>query len=166
MDVIPQLGLKLSNTGWSKYSEGHLETSPIAKKEECWQVFCLWLTPTGSVEELTLFLPGLALLQSPRTKYSIAWLEMFRHVTRHCHIWRTSMTLLKTSRQCDARREDLENCTFQIIMNGSSTTTIEISTEAVSRKMKTSTDMTNHDPRNNRSSSIALIELTPSIVSC
>jgi hypothetical protein len=58
-----------------------------------------------------LFLPGLALLQSPRTKRSIAWLEIFRPVTRHCHIWRTSRTLLKTSHPCDARWEDLKICT-------------------------------------------------------
>jgi hypothetical protein len=34
MDVVPQLDLKLSNTRWSKYSEGHLQTLPTAKKEE------------------------------------------------------------------------------------------------------------------------------------
>jgi hypothetical protein len=31
MDVIPQLDLKLSNTRWSKYSEGHLQTTPAEK---------------------------------------------------------------------------------------------------------------------------------------
>jgi hypothetical protein len=35
MGIEPQLDMKLSNTRWSKYSEGHLETSPAAKKEEC-----------------------------------------------------------------------------------------------------------------------------------
>jgi hypothetical protein len=75
----------------------------------------------GSVKNLTLFLPGLALLQSPRTKYSIAWLEIFRPITRHCHIWKTSMTLPKTAHQCDARWEDLKICTSQLYI-GSSTT--------------------------------------------
>jgi hypothetical protein len=68
-----------------------------------------------------LLLPGLALLKSPRTKYSIAWLEISRSVKRHCHIWRTSMTLPKTSHQCDARQEDLQICTPQLNVNGSTT---------------------------------------------
>jgi hypothetical protein len=75
----------------------------------------------GSVKKLTLFLPGLALLKSPRTKYSIAWLESFRPVTRHCHKWRTSMTLPKTSHPCDVIQEDLQNCTSQVHINGSIT---------------------------------------------
>jgi hypothetical protein len=53
-------------------------------------------------------------LQSPRTKYSIAWLEIFRPVKRHYHIWRTSMILPKTSHQCDARKEDMQICTSQL----------------------------------------------------
>jgi hypothetical protein len=73
----------------------------------------------GSVKNLTLFLPGLVFLQSPRTKYSIAWLEIFRPVTRHCHIWRTSMTLQKTSHQSDARQEDLQICTSQLYIDSS-----------------------------------------------
>jgi hypothetical protein len=75
----------------------------------------------GSVKNLSLFLPGLALLQSPRTKYSIAWLEISRPVTRHCHIYRTSMTLLKTSLPCDVIQEDLQNCTSQVNINSSTT---------------------------------------------
>jgi hypothetical protein len=74
-----------------------------------------------SVKNLTLFLPGLALLQSPRTKYSIAWLEIVRPVTRHCHIWRTSMTFLKTSQPCDLTQKDLQNYTSQVNINGSIT---------------------------------------------
>jgi hypothetical protein len=45
MGDIPQLDLKLSKTRWSKYSEGRLQISPATKKEECCQIFCLWLTP-------------------------------------------------------------------------------------------------------------------------
>jgi hypothetical protein len=33
MDVIPQLDPKFSNTRWRKYSEGHLQTPPAAKKK-------------------------------------------------------------------------------------------------------------------------------------
>jgi hypothetical protein len=28
-------------------SEGRLQTSPAAKEEGCWQIFCFWLTPTA-----------------------------------------------------------------------------------------------------------------------
>jgi hypothetical protein len=93
----------------------------LQKEEECGQNIFPLVHTNGSVKILTLFLPGLALLQSPRTKYSVAWLEIFRPVTRHCHIWRTSMTLSKTSHQSDARREDLKICTSQLYI-GSSTT--------------------------------------------
>jgi hypothetical protein len=146
-------------------SEGRLQTSPAAKEEGCWQIFCLVET-NGFVKNLTLFLPGLAPLQSLRTKFSVAWLEIFRPGMRHCRIWRTSPTFPKTLQPCDVSKKTFKLCTSQILMNGSSTTTIKISTEAVSRKMKTSTVMINHDPRNNRTSSIALIEPTPSIASC
>jgi hypothetical protein len=47
MDVVSQIDLKLSSTWWSNYLEGHLQTSPAAKKEEWWQLFFLWLTPTA-----------------------------------------------------------------------------------------------------------------------
>jgi hypothetical protein len=75
----------------------------------------------GSVKKLTLFLPGLALLQSPRTKYSIAWLEIFRPVKRHGHTWRNSITLPKTSHKCDARQEDLQICTSGLFIVSSTT---------------------------------------------
>jgi hypothetical protein len=39
MDVIPQLDLKLSNTRWSKYSEGRLQTYPAVKEEGFCQYF-------------------------------------------------------------------------------------------------------------------------------
>jgi hypothetical protein len=35
------------------------------------KLICLWFTPNVSVEELTLFLLGLARLHSSRTKYSV-----------------------------------------------------------------------------------------------
>jgi hypothetical protein len=34
MDVVPQLDLKLTNTRWGIYLEGHLQNSPAANKEE------------------------------------------------------------------------------------------------------------------------------------
>jgi hypothetical protein len=95
--------------------------SPMDTLPRSVKIICLWFVPNGYVKELTLFLPRLALLQSPRTKYSIAWLEIFRSVTRHCHIWRTSMILPKISHQYDARREDLQNCTSQVNLNDSTT---------------------------------------------
>jgi hypothetical protein len=109
----------------------------------------------GSVEKLTLFLPGLTLLQSPRTKYSIAWLEIFRHVTRHSHKWRTSMTLPKTSHPCDVIQEDSQNCTFQVNINGS--TTLQLHHQLPSSFCWSESQgeediniIANHDPRMNR----------------
>jgi hypothetical protein len=32
LDVVPQIDLKLSSTRWTRYSEGHLQTSPPAKR--------------------------------------------------------------------------------------------------------------------------------------
>jgi hypothetical protein len=75
----------------------------------------------GSVEELTLILPGLALLQSLRTKYLVSWLVFLRIVKRVCHQWRTSAIPLKTSQLCDVKQEDLRNCTSQVNTNGSTT---------------------------------------------
>jgi hypothetical protein len=129
--------------------EGHLQTLPTAKKEECRQVFCLWLTPTGSVKKLTLFLPGLALLQSPRIKYLVAGLVFIRFVERVCHQWHTSTIPLKTSQPCDVIQEDLQLRTSQININGS-TTAIKFLLKWESRGMETSTTMANHDPRMNR----------------
>jgi hypothetical protein len=73
------------------------------------------------VEKLTLFLPGLALLQSLRTKYLVAWLVFIRFVERVCHQWHTSAIPLKTSQPCDVIQEDLQNCTSQVNINGSTT---------------------------------------------
>jgi hypothetical protein len=135
MDVIPQLDLKLSNTGWSKYSEGRLQTSPTTKKEDCRQVFCLWLTPIGSVEKLTLMLPRLALLQLPRIKYSVSWLEISMPITRCYHIWRNSTTLLKTLYSSDVRQEGLWVCTPQLNVNGSTTLNLPHDYHQVPRKL-------------------------------
>jgi hypothetical protein len=75
----------------------------------------------GSVKELTLFLPGLALLQSPRTKYLVAWLVFNRFVRRVCQRWHTLAITLKTSQPCDVIQEDQKICTSQLDI-GSSTT--------------------------------------------
>jgi hypothetical protein len=124
-----------------------------------------------SVKKLTLFLPGLALLQSPRTKYLVAWLVFIRFVGRVCHQWHTSAIPLKTSQPCDVIQEDLQNCTSQVNFNGSTILQLHhqlpsSSAEARVKEMKESTTMSNHDPRMNRISSIVLIELTPNIVRC
>jgi hypothetical protein len=170
MDVVPQSDLKLSNTRWSRYSEGHLQTSSTAKKEECRQIFFLWLTPTALWRNWLLFLPGLTLLQSPRTKYSVAWLEIFRTITRRYHIWRNSTTLLKTSQSSDVRQEGPWVCTPQCNINGSTTLQLphrlpSSSTKVRVNKKKVSTTMNNHDPRMNRISSIVLVELPPNTAS-
>jgi hypothetical protein len=75
----------------------------------------------GSVENLTLFLSGLALLQSPRTKYLVAWLVFIRFVGRVCHQWHSSAIPLKSSPPCDVIQEDLRNCTSQVTINSSTT---------------------------------------------
>jgi hypothetical protein len=74
-----------------------------------------------SVKKLTLFLPGPTLLQSPRTKYLVAWLVLIRFVGRVCQQWHTSAIPLKTSQSCDVIQEDLQNCTSQVNINGSTT---------------------------------------------
>jgi hypothetical protein len=115
-----------------------------------------WDDTSGSVKNLTLFLPGLALLQSPRTKYLIAWLEFFFWPdTRHCHIWRTSMTLPKTSHQCDARQEDLQICPSQV--NIDSSTPLQLHQQPSSNfswsqklESKGGNDYDQHAPRMNR----------------
>jgi hypothetical protein len=110
----------------------------------------------GSVKILTLFLPRLALLQSPRTKYLVAWLVLVRSVGRVRHQWHTSAIPLKTSQPCDVIQEDLQNCTFpsrhqQLNHTATSpTTTIKFLLKRESRRMKTSTTKTNHNPRMNR----------------
>jgi hypothetical protein len=143
MDGIPQLDLKLSNTGWSKSWEGRLQTSPDAKGRRVWITILPLVHTSGSIEKLTLFLPGLAPLQSPRTKVSVAWLEIFRLGTRHCLIWRTSTIPLKTSQPCDENQEDLQICTSPININGSTETAIKF---LLKRKVKKNEDINNYDP--------------------
>jgi hypothetical protein len=103
----------------------------------------------GSVKILTLFLPGLTLLQLPRTKYLVAWLVIIRSVRHVRHQWHTSAIPLKTSQPCDVIQEDLQLCTSQININGS-TNAIKFLLKRESRRMETSTTMANHDPRTNR----------------
>jgi hypothetical protein len=120
---------------------------------------------------LTLFLHGLALLQSPRMKYSVVWLVFVSFVMEICHKWSTSANSLKTLHPGDVRQEDPQLCTSQLNVNGSTTLQLprqlpSSSTEARVNKKKASRTRTNHDPRMNRISSIVLIELTPNIASC
>jgi hypothetical protein len=91
------------------------------REEECGQLFCLWFTPTALSRKRILFLLGHALLQSSRTKFSVAWLGIFRPGTRHCHIWRASTIHLKTSQPCDLIQKDLQDYTPQVNINGSTT---------------------------------------------
>jgi hypothetical protein len=73
LDVVPQLDLKsLENTRWSKYSEGHLQNLSSCKERRALTCNLPLVDTNGFVEKLTLFLPRLALLHSPRTNYSIA----------------------------------------------------------------------------------------------
>jgi hypothetical protein len=116
----------------------------------------LLLVNTNSfVKELTLFLPGLAPLQSSRTKFSVAWLEIFRPDTRHHHLWRTSTTFLKTSHLCNVSKRTYKICTFELNVNSSTTLRLphrlpSISTKVRVKQMKELTTMKNHDPRMNR----------------
>jgi hypothetical protein len=107
----------------------------------------------GFVKKLTLFLHGLALLQSPRTKYSVAWLVFVRFVTQICHKWSTAANSLKTLHPCDVRQEDPQLCTSQLWLNNTAatpSTTIKFNQSQSQQKPKTSTAMTTHDPRMNR----------------
>jgi hypothetical protein len=120
MDVAPQLDLKFSNTRWSKSSGVRLRTLAAEKRRRrVWiNIFPLVHT-NGSVKIPILFLPRLALLQSPRTKYWVAWLVFIKFVGRVCHQWHTSAIPLKTLQPCDVIQEDLQNCTSQVNINGS-----------------------------------------------
>jgi hypothetical protein len=134
------------------------------------KTICLRFIPNGYVKELTLFLPGLALLQSSRTKFSVAWLEIFRSGTRHHHIWRTSTTFPKTSHPCNVSKSTYKIYTSELNVNSITTLRLphrlpSISTEARVKQMKESTTMTNHDPRMNRISSFVSYELPPNTAS-
>jgi hypothetical protein len=124
-----------------------------------------------SVKKLTLFLPGLALLQSPRAKSSVALLELLgpsrdivayeelQQPFRRPHIrvmWARGPTNMHFQISIDSSLASLPlhrqlSSTFQ--------------RKHVPRRRKTSTTMTNHDPRINRISSIALFELPPNTAS-
>jgi hypothetical protein len=129
---------------------------PNRKERRVLTIIMPLVDTNGSVKKLTLFLPGLAHLQSPRTKYLVAWLVFIRFVEHVSHKWHTSAIPLKTSQQCDVIQEDLQNCTFQVNINGSThtatspPTAIKFLLKRESRSMKTSTTMANHDPRINR----------------
>jgi hypothetical protein len=158
MDIVPQLDPKFSNTRWSKSPEGRLQTSPDAKGRRVWTNILPLVHTNGSVKKLILFLLRHALLQSSRTKFLVAWIEIFRPGTRHHRIWRTSTTFPKTSHPCNVSKSTYKICTSELKVNSSATLRLphrlpSISTEARVKKMKESTTMTNHDPRMNRISS-------------
>jgi hypothetical protein len=118
----------------------------------------------GSIKKLTLFLPRLAPLQSSRTKFSVAWLEVFRPGMRHHRIWRTSTTFPKTSHPCNVSKSTYKIYTSELNVNNSTTLWLphrlpSISTEARVKQMKESTTMMNHDPRMNTISSLVSYEL-------
>jgi hypothetical protein len=121
LDVVPRIDLNFSSTWWSNYLEGHLQATPVKKGRRVWINVLPLVHTNGSVKTLTLFLPGLALLHSPRTKYSIAWLEIFRPVRRHCHIWRNSPTFPKTSHPCNVSRSTYKICTSEFNVSNSTT---------------------------------------------
>jgi hypothetical protein len=115
----------------------------------------LLVDTNGFVKEMSLFLPGLALLQSSRIKFPVAWLEIFRPGMRHHRMWRTSTTFPKTSHPCNVSKSTYKICTSEL--NVSSSTTLRlphrlpsISTEARVKQMKESRTRTSHDPRMNR----------------
>jgi hypothetical protein len=136
MDVVPQLDPKFSNTRWSKSSEGRLQTSPDVKGTKVWKNVLPLVHTNDSVKKLILFLLGHALLQSSRTKLSVAWLEIFRPGTRHCHTCGTSIIPLKTSQPCDEIQGDLQTCTSQININGSTITANKFQLKQKSRKWR------------------------------
>jgi hypothetical protein len=128
------------------------------------------LDTNGSIKKLTLFLPGLAPLQSSRTKFSVAWLEIFRPGTRHHRIWRISTTFPKTSHPCNVSKSTYKIYTSKLNVNSSTTLRLphrlpSISTEARVKQMKESSTMTNPDPRMNRISSFVSCELLPTTAS-
>jgi hypothetical protein len=130
----------------------------------------LLVNTNSFVKELTLFLPGLAPLQSSRTKFLVAWLEIFRPGMRHHRIWRTSTNFPKTSHPCNVSKSTYKICTSELNVNSSTTLWLphrlpSISTEARVKQMKESTTMTNHDPRMNKISSFVSYELLPTTAS-
>jgi hypothetical protein len=155
LDDCSQLDPKFSNTRWSKSSEGRLQTSPDAKGRRVWTNILPLVHTNGSVKKLILFLLGHALLQSSRTKFSVAWLEIFRHGMRHHRIWRTSTTFPKTSHPCNVSKSTYKICTSKLKVNSLAMLRLphrlpSISTEARVKQMKTSTTMASNNPRMNR----------------
>jgi hypothetical protein len=144
-------------------SDGHPQTSPAAKEEGCWQILLL-VNTNSFVKELTLFLPGLTLLQSSRNKFLVAWLEIFRpaqdiviYGEPQQSLWRPRhyvMRFMKTSNFA------LPNSTSTARQNCH-----QVSAEARIKEMKESRTRTNHDPRMNRISSIVSYELHPNTAS-
>jgi hypothetical protein len=148
MDIVPQLDPKNNNTRWSKSSEGRLQKLPNYKERRLLASILPLVDINGSVKKLTLFLPGLTLLQSPRTNSSVAWLDILRPGTRHCRIWRTSTPFPKTSHPSDVSKKThksaLPNQHWQLInfTPASSTTTIKISMDT---RVKENEDINNYD---------------------
>jgi hypothetical protein len=143
---------------------------PNCKERRVLTIILPLVDTNGSVKKLTLFLPGLAPLQSLRTKFSVAWLKNFRPGTRHHRIWRTSTTFPKTLHSCNVSKSTYKIYTFELNVNSSTTLRLphrlpSISTKARVKQMKESATMTNHDPRMNRISSFVSYELLPTTAS-
>jgi hypothetical protein len=67
----PQIDLVLSNPIWSKLQKGVSKPCQLQRKKIVVK-YVAFVDTNGCVKKLTLFLPGLALLQSPGTKYLVA----------------------------------------------------------------------------------------------
>jgi hypothetical protein len=87
---------------------------PNRKERRVLKITLPLVDTNGSVKKLTLFLPGLASLQSSRTKFSVTWLQIFRPSTRHHRIWRTSTTFPKTSHPCNVSKTTYKVCTSEL----------------------------------------------------
>jgi hypothetical protein len=95
--------------------------SPAAKGRRVWTKYFAFGSHQWLCQDTDLVPPRLALLQSPRTKYLVAWLVFIRSVGRVCHQWHTSEIPLKTSQPCEVIQEDLQNSTSQVNINSSTT---------------------------------------------
>jgi hypothetical protein len=124
-----------------------------------------------SVKKLTLFLLGHALLQSSRTKFSVAWLEILG-LSRDIIAYEELQQPFRRPHIHVRWARGPTNMHFQISIDSSLASpplhrqlSSRFQRKHVPRRRKTPTTMTNHDPRINRISSIALFELPPNTAS-
>jgi hypothetical protein len=120
MDVIPQIDLELSNTIWSKLQKDVFKPIQLWRKKDSGKCSAFgsyqWLC-----QDTDLVPPWTRTSAVAKDQVLNCLTRNSRSVKRHCHIWRTSMTLPKTSHQCDARQEDLQIGTPQLNVNDSTT---------------------------------------------